>query len=149
MLTSSNDIWCGNMGTPHPSKEQASSRTYKDLKEYVKHHIYRDRKINIWGREKTKVTDVTEQVRRRKWTWAGHVNRIRDGHCVSPPGNTTKGKDPEEDRRDGGETNYTTTGRVPSGRRQCKIGRCGGSMLRPSPTSIIPCPSHTTTILLG
>ena len=36
------------------------------------------RKTNIWIREKTKVTDVIEQVRRRKWTWAGHVSRIRD-----------------------------------------------------------------------
>ena len=40
---------------------------------------YRDRKTNVWVREKTKeVTDVIEQVRRRKWTWAGHVSRIRD-----------------------------------------------------------------------
>ena len=27
------------MATHHPSKEQASSRTNKDGKEYVKHHI--------------------------------------------------------------------------------------------------------------
>ena len=39
---------------------------------------YRDRKTNIWIRVKTKVTDVIEQVRRRKWTWAGHVSRVRD-----------------------------------------------------------------------
>ena len=37
---------------------------------------YRDRKRNIWVREKTKITHVMEQVIRRKWTWAGHV--IRD-----------------------------------------------------------------------
>ena len=36
------------------------------------------RKTNIWVREKINVTDVIEQVRRRKWTWAGHVSRIRD-----------------------------------------------------------------------
>ena len=29
---------------------------------------------------------------------------ISDGHCISPLGNHTKGKDPEESRRDGGET---------------------------------------------
>ena len=29
------------------------------------------RKTNIWVREKTKVTDMIEQVRRRKWTWVG------------------------------------------------------------------------------
>ncbi|KAK2175674.1 hypothetical protein NP493_715g01010 [Ridgeia piscesae] len=39
---------------------------------------YQDIKSNIWVREKTKVTDVIEQVRRRKWTWAGHVSRIGD-----------------------------------------------------------------------
>ena len=39
---------------------------------------YRDRKTNIWVREKTKVTSMIEQVRRRKCTWAGHVSRIRD-----------------------------------------------------------------------
>ena len=30
---------------------------------------------------------------------------ITDGHCVSPSGNPTKGKDLEEGRQDGGETN--------------------------------------------
>ena len=33
------DIRGENMGTHHPNKEQASSRTNKDGKEYVKHHI--------------------------------------------------------------------------------------------------------------
>ena len=37
---------------------------------------YRD-KQNIRVREKTKVTGVIEQVRRRKWTWVSHVSRIR------------------------------------------------------------------------
>ena len=39
---------------------------------------YSDRKTNVWVRKKTKVTYVIEQVRRRKWTWAGHVSRIQD-----------------------------------------------------------------------
>ena len=39
---------------------------------------YRDTKTNIWVRQRTKVTDVVEQIRSRKWTWAGHVSRIRD-----------------------------------------------------------------------
>ena len=37
---------------------------------------YRDRKTNVWVREKTKVIDLIEQVRRRKWTWAGHERWI-------------------------------------------------------------------------
>ena len=39
MRTSSNYILRRNMDTHQPSKEQASSRTNKDGKEYVKHHI--------------------------------------------------------------------------------------------------------------
>ena len=38
---------------------------------------------------------------------------ITDGHCVSPPGNLTKGKDLEEDRRDGGKTNRGDGGSIP------------------------------------
>ena len=102
MRISSNGVRRGNMGTHHPGKEQASSRTNKDV------------------REKTKFTDVIEQIRRRKWTRAGQGtpagHEVTDGHCVSPPENTKKGKYLEQDRRDVGETNWTTTGRVPSGR---------------------------------
>ena len=39
MHTSSNDIRRRNTGTHQPNKEQASRRTNKDGKEYVKHHI--------------------------------------------------------------------------------------------------------------
>ena len=39
MRTSNNDTRRGNMGTHQPSKEQASSRTNIDGKEYVKNHI--------------------------------------------------------------------------------------------------------------
>ena len=39
MLTSCNDIRRGNVGTHQPRKEVANSRTNKDGKEYVKHHI--------------------------------------------------------------------------------------------------------------
>ena len=54
--------------------------------------IYRDRRTNIWVRENTKVTDVTEQVRRRKWTWAGHVSRIRDNRWKPYQGKRAKGR---------------------------------------------------------
>ena len=66
-VISSNDILRRNTGTHHPSKKQASSRTNKDGKAYVK-----QTKTNIWVREKTMVKKVFEQVRRRKWTWAEH-----------------------------------------------------------------------------
>ena len=58
---------------------------------------YWDRITNIWVREKTKVTDVTEQVRSRNGPGQGTSSRyeITEGHCVSPPGHHTKGKDLE------------------------------------------------------
>ena len=37
---------------------------------------YRNRKWT--SGKKTKVTDMTDQARRRKWIWAGHVSRIQD-----------------------------------------------------------------------
>ena len=75
MHTSSNDIRRENLGTHHPCKEQASSRKTK-MERRMLNITYRDRKNNHLG--KTKVTDVTGHVRRQKWTWAGHVSRIRD-----------------------------------------------------------------------
>ena len=68
---------------------------------------YRDRKTNIWIREKIKVKDVMNMLEDRsgpgQGTLAGY--KVTDEHCVSPPGNPTKGKYLEEGRQDGGETN--------------------------------------------
>ena len=89
--------------TTHAKNKLAAAQTKMEMS--MLNVTYQNRKIYIWVREKTQVTDVVEQVRRRKWTRAGHVSRIRDGHCVSPPGKPTEGKDLEEDRRDVGETN--------------------------------------------
>ena len=46
--------------------------------------IYRDRNTNIWVREKTKVIDVIERVKRWMWTWPAHVSRIRDNRWTIP-----------------------------------------------------------------
>ena len=73
MRTSSNGIWRGNMDTHQPGKEQASSRAKMET-----NVTHLDRKTNIWAREKTNITDVIEQVKRRKWTWAEHISRIRN-----------------------------------------------------------------------
>ena len=39
---------------------------------------YKDRKTNVWVREKTKVIDIISNVRKMKWSWAGHINRLKD-----------------------------------------------------------------------
>ena len=86
------------MGTHHPSKEQAAAAQTK-MERSMLNIIYRDKKTNIWVREKTKVTDVIEQVRRPgQGTSAGY-------EITEITGNPMKGKDLEEDRRDVGETN--------------------------------------------
>jgi len=44
------------------------------------------REKNIWVREKTKVTDVIEHVRRQKWTRERHVSRKQDNRwkpCIT------------------------------------------------------------------
>ena len=58
--TSSNDIRRGNMGIHHPSKEQASSHTNKDGKEYVKHHIP--------GQKNKHLSKRKDKGHRRNWT---------------------------------------------------------------------------------
>ena len=42
--------------------------------------FYMDRKTNIWVRARTKVIDldIISNVRKMKWSWAGHINRLKD-----------------------------------------------------------------------
>ena len=87
--------------------EQAVSRRNKDGKKHVKYSIPGENNKDIWVRDKTKVTYVVRQ----DCTWAGLSRRIADGQSVSPHGHFTKRDDLVEDRRDNGETNYTSNGR--------------------------------------
>ena len=68
--TSSHDIQRGNVGTHQPRKEQARSRTNKDGKEYVIHHIP--------GQKNKQDKRMIKHVRRWKCTWVGHVSKIQD-----------------------------------------------------------------------
>ena len=97
MRTSSNAILRGNMDTHQPNKKLAAAQT--KMGRNTLNIAYRNRKTNIWVLEKTKVTKVIEQVRRRKWTWAGHVSRIRDNRWPSriTNCNRTIQKDLQED----------------------------------------------------
>ena len=38
---------------------------------------YKDRKTNIWVRERTNVIDIIYTVWKMKWSWAGHINRLK------------------------------------------------------------------------
>ena len=104
IATSSNDIAETCALATQAKNKLAAAQT--KMERSMLNITYRDRKTNMWEREKTKVTHVIEQVRRRKWTWAGHVGRIRDNrrtlHITHHLENLRK---EEEDRRDVRETN--------------------------------------------
>ena len=65
-----------HMARKHAKNKLATAQT--KMERSMLSITYRDRKTNIWVRKRTKVTDVIEQVKRRKWTWAGHVSRLWD-----------------------------------------------------------------------
>ena len=44
---------------------------------------YKDIKTNIWVRERTKVIDIMNSMRKMKWSWAGHTNRIKYDRLTS------------------------------------------------------------------
>ena len=58
---------------PHRPKMERSmlSITYKDIR------------TNICVRERTKVIDIMYTVRKMKWSWAGHINRLKDNRWTS------------------------------------------------------------------
>ncbi len=41
---------------------------------------YKGRRTNIWVMERTQVIDImyTYTVGKMKWSWAGHINRLKD-----------------------------------------------------------------------
>ena len=61
----------------HEKKNKLTAAQRKMERSMLTSHTWKE-KTNTWVRKKTKVTDVIEQDRRRKWTWAGHVSRTRD-----------------------------------------------------------------------
>ena len=44
---------------------------------------YKDRRTNIWVRERTKLIDIIYTVRKMKWSWAGHINHLKDDRWTS------------------------------------------------------------------
>ena len=44
---------------------------------------FKGRRTNIWVRERTKRIDIISTVRKIKWSWAGHINRLKDDRWTS------------------------------------------------------------------
>ena len=62
--------------TKQAQKKLATAQT--KMERSMLNITYHDRKTNIWVRAKTGVTDVIKTTRRMKWSWAGHISRIKD-----------------------------------------------------------------------
>ena len=100
---------------------------------------YKARRTNIWVRERTKLIDIIYTVRKMKWSWAGHINRLKDDRWTSrvttwrPYDKKIRQKYVKGDQPSGGEKTWTSTGATRYGRGQHKTGSFGDDMLRPSP----------------
>ncbi|PIK48481.1 endonuclease-reverse transcriptase [Apostichopus japonicus] len=98
---------------------------------------YKDHKTNKWIREQTKVQDIMEVIKHRKWTWAGHVTRRGDGRwsTLTTVWTSLDGKRNRGRQRRDGEMKYRNSGMKPIGTHMQGRERVGDSMLRPSSSS--------------
>ena len=93
---------------------------------------YTDRKTNIWVRERTTVIDIINTVRKMKWYWAGHINRLKDDRWTShvttwrPYDTKRRPGRPAKRWRDDLDKYWSDSGKH-------KIWQFGDGMLRPSP----------------
>ena len=62
------------------NKLAAAQTKMERSRAYAQHHMitYKDSRTNIWVRERTKLIDIIYTVRKMKWSWAGHINRLKD-----------------------------------------------------------------------
>ena len=85
---------------------------------------YKDRKTNIWVREKTKVIDIISNVRKMKWSYQPPQRRPMDYACyhLETIKNIMTRKDDKGGQPSGGETTWTNTEATRSGRGLHKTG---------------------------
>ena len=131
LCAASYDTWCRDLDTDQTSTEQTCGRTDQNGKKYAQ-ITYKDRMTNIWVRERTKLIDIIYTVRKMKWSWAGHINRLKDDRWTSTWRRYDKKRRQGRPAK-GGETTWTNTGATRYGRGQHRRGSFGDDVLRPSP----------------
>ena len=62
--------------TKQAQKKLAAAQT--KMERSMPNITYHERKKNTWVRAKTGVTDMIKTTRRMKWSWAGHISRLKD-----------------------------------------------------------------------
>ena len=58
--------------------EKKLSSAQHNMERNVPSITYKDRKTNKWVRDQTKVMDIMEIIKNRKWTRTGHISRGTD-----------------------------------------------------------------------
>ena len=58
--------------------EQKLAASQRKMERSILGITWEDHKTNDWIRNKTGIRDIIETVKRKKWTWAGHISRMRD-----------------------------------------------------------------------
>ena len=61
--------------TQQAQNKRAAAQT--NMERSMLNITYKDRKI--WVRERANVIDIISHVRTMKWSWARHINRLKDG----------------------------------------------------------------------
>jgi len=58
--------------------ENTFSAAQHNMERNVLDITYKHRETNKWVRDQTKVMDIMEIIKNRKWTWTGHISRRTD-----------------------------------------------------------------------
>ena len=75
-------IWCRDLDTDQQAQNKLAAAQTK-VERSLLNITYKDRRTNIWVRERTKLRDIIYTVRKMKWSWAGHINRLKDDRWTS------------------------------------------------------------------
>ena len=126
-MTYGAEIWTLNK---QAQKKLAAAQT--KMERSMLNVTYKDRKTNIWVRERTKVIDIIKTVRKMKWSWAWHINCHKNDRWTS---RVTTWRPYDKKRRQGRPAKRWSddSGATRYGIGRHKTSRLGDGMLRPAP----------------
>ena len=82
LCAASYDIWCRDLTLTKQAQNKIAA-TQTKMERSMLNITYKDRRTNIWVRERTKLIDIIYTVGKMKWSWAGHINRLKDDRWTS------------------------------------------------------------------
>ncbi len=76
------NVWVGNLVSHQGVREETENWKKRNGEENAGCNR-RARKRASWIREQTKVEDIVVTIKKKKWSWAGHVMRRRDNRWTT------------------------------------------------------------------